>query len=52
MSKSIQEMNSTELEEFINKIPTQSACDRANVQKLKQVLETKKLIEQQAVGAN
>ena len=52
MSKSIQEMSSIELEEFINQIPTQSACDRANIEKLKQVLETKRLFEQQAVGAN
>ena len=52
MSKSIQEMSSAELEEFINQIPTKSACDRANIERLKQVLETKKFIEQQAVGAN
>lgn len=41
-------MSVEELQEFISKIPTKSACDRANVERLKQILESKQL----ALGAN
>ena len=51
MSKSIQDMTIEELEIFLNQIPRHSACDRAYAKRLEEILETKKLLQQQAIGA-
>lgn len=47
---SIEEMSVDELKEFISIFPDKSACDRAHKEKLQEVLETKKLIQQQSLG--
>lgn len=40
-------MSIEELEEYIQNFPTNSACDRARIEKLKELLESKKLIQSQ-----
>lgn len=49
---SIEEMSIEELKEFIEKIPTQSACDRANKEKLKLFLANKIAKEEEIVSQN